>query len=322
MTYKYSIIITGGTMNLGYQAALKIAKEHPDYLIVIASRSDKDNSAQTINKTLHQENTIFMQLDLSDSKNIQSFAEKWISDSTKPRIKALVLNAGLQFPAGLVMTPEGLEKTFAVAHVGHALLFFLLCPHLAPDSRVVLTSSGTHDPAQKSGLPEPEYNTAEDLAHPPESMIKIPGRKRYTTAKLCNVLFAYALSRKLSERAPERHITVTAMDPGLMPGTGLAREANEFVKWLWNSVLPHLLGLLRLLVMANTHTPAESGAALARLAIGADVEGATGRYFEGLEEIKSSVDSYDENKQEDLWNWTVNYLAKDDQENVKFESLK
>ncbi|KAJ8064064.1 hypothetical protein OCU04_007901 [Sclerotinia nivalis] len=47
------------------------------------------------------------------------------------------------------------------------------------------------------------------------------------------------------------------MDPGLMPGTGLAREANSSVKWLWNSVLPHLL---RLLVMANTHTPAESGA--------------------------------------------------------------
>ncbi|TGO24320.1 hypothetical protein BPAE_0106g00250 [Botrytis paeoniae] len=184
MTYKNSIIVTGGTMNLGYQAALKIAKEHPEYLIVIASRSDKENSAQSINKSLHQDDTIFMQLDLSDPKSVRSFAEKWIADSTKPQIKALVLNAGLQFPAGLVMTPEGLEATFAIAHVGHAILFFLLCPHLAPDSRVILTSSGTHDPAQKTGMPEPEYNTAEELAHPSEYMIKIPGRKRYTTAKL------------------------------------------------------------------------------------------------------------------------------------------
>ncbi|KAJ8064065.1 hypothetical protein OCU04_007902 [Sclerotinia nivalis] len=108
-----------------------------------------------------------MQLDLSDSKNIRRFAEKWISDSAKPQTKALVLNAGLQFPAGLVMIPEGLGETFAVAHVGHTLLFFLLCPHLAPYSGIVLTSSGTHDPAHKFGLPEPEYNTAEDLAHPP-----------------------------------------------------------------------------------------------------------------------------------------------------------
>lgn len=322
MTYKYSIIITGGTLNLGYHTALQIAKQHPDYLVVLASRTDKDHSAQLINKTLHQENTIFIQLDLSSTKSVRNFAEKWPVDSSKPQIKALVLNAGLQFPAGLVTTPEGLEATFAIAHVGHALLFFLLYPYLAADSRVIFTSSGTHDPAQKSGMPEPEYHTAEELAHPPKSAIDIPGRKRYTTAKLCNVLFTYALARKLAERAPERHITVTAMDPGLMPGTGLAREANRFENWLWNSVLPHLLGLLRLLVTKNTHTPAESGAALARLAVGADVEGTTGKYFEGLKEIRSSVDSYDEGKQEDLWNWTVRYLAKDDQERARFESFK
>ncbi|TEY31261.1 hypothetical protein BOTCAL_0812g00050 [Botryotinia calthae] len=173
-TYKNSIIIAGGTINLGYQAALKIAKEHPDYLIVIASRFDKENSAQSINKSLHQDNTIFMQLDLSDSKSVRNFATKRIADSTKPQIKALVLNAGLQFRAGLVMTPEGLEATFAIAHVGHALFLFLLCPHLAPDSRVVFASSGTHDPTQNTGMPEPEYNTAEDLAHSPEFMIEIP----------------------------------------------------------------------------------------------------------------------------------------------------
>jgi NAD(P)-dependent dehydrogenase (short-subunit alcohol dehydrogenase family) len=322
MAYKYSVIVTGGTINLGYQAALKIAKDHPDYLVAIASRSDKDNSAQAINTALHQANVIFMQLDLSDSKSVRRFAEEWIADSTKPQIKALVLNAGLQFPADLVMTREGLEATFAIAHVGHALLFFLLCPYLSQYSRIVLTSSGTHDPAQKSGLPDAEYNTAEDLAHPPRSMVKIPGRKRYSTAKLCNVLFTYALSRKLAEHAPERHITVNAMDPGLMPGTGLAREGTTIERWLWNSVLPRIMGLLRLIITPNVHTPAESGVTLARLAISADIEGTTGKYFEGLKEIKSSLDSYDEVKQEDLWNWTVNHLAKDDQEKRKFESLK
>ncbi|APA13967.1 hypothetical protein sscle_12g087370 [Sclerotinia sclerotiorum 1980 UF-70] len=79
----------------------------------------------------------------------------------------------------------------------------------------VLNSSGTHDPAQNSGLSVPEYNTAENLTHPPESMIKIPMRKGYTTAKLRNVFFAYGLSY-----------------PGLMPGTGLARAANSLSDWL------------------------------------------------------------------------------------------
>ncbi|TGO24321.1 hypothetical protein BPAE_0106g00260 [Botrytis paeoniae] len=112
------------------------------------------------------------------------------------------------------------------------------------------------------------------------------------------------------------------MDPGLMPGTGLAREANMLEHWLWNFVLPHLIWLLRLVATPNTHTPAESGAALARLATAADVEGTTGKYFEGLNEIKSSKDSYDASKQEDLWNWTVSYLAKDEREKARFESLK
>ncbi|PQE17448.1 short-chain dehydrogenase protein [Rutstroemia sp. NJR-2017a WRK4] len=314
MAYKWSVIVTGGTANLGYHVVLAIAKAHPDYLVVLASRTDKDHAAEAINKSLKQNNTIFMQLDLADTTSVRSFAEKWIADPTKPVIQALVLNAGLQFPAGLVLTDEGVEKTFAIAHVGHALLFFLLCPYLPQNSRVVLTSSGTHDPAQKSGLPDPEYNTAEDLAHPPPDMIKIPGRKRYSTAKLCNVLFTYALA--------QRHITVNALDPGLMPGTGLAREGSRIERWLWNSVLPHMIGLLRLLVTPNTHTPAESGAALCRVAVGADVEGITGKYFEGLKEIKSSQDSYNEAKQEDLWKWTINYLAKDEIEKAKFESLK
>ncbi|PQE16388.1 short-chain dehydrogenase protein [Rutstroemia sp. NJR-2017a BVV2] len=322
MAYKRSVIVTGGTANLGYHAALAIAKAHSDYLVVLASRTDKDHAAESINKSLKQNNTIFMQLDLADTTNVRSFVEKWIADPSKPMIQALVLNAGLQFPAGLVLTPEGVEKTFAIAHVGHALLFFLLCPYLPPNSRVVLTSSGTHDPAQKSGLPDAEYNTAEDLAHPPTDMIKIPGRKRYSTAKLCNVLFTYALARKLAEHVPDRHVTVNAMDPGLMPGTGLAREGSRIERWLWNSVLPHMIGLLRILVTPNTHTPAESGAALCRLAVGADVEGITGKYFEGLKEIKSSQDSYNEAKQEDLWKWTTNYLAKDEIEKAKFESLK
>jgi hypothetical protein len=88
------------------------------------------------------------------------------------------------------------------------------------------------------------------------------------------------------------------MNPGLMPGTGLARDASGLEQFLWNRVLPHIIPLLRLLFSPNVHTP-ESGAALARLAIRADVS-VSGKYFEGIKEIKSSKDSYVESKQGDL----------------------
>lgn len=321
-TYTRSVLVTGGTTNIGFHAARDIAKAHPDYLVIIASRTDGEGAAQRINSMLNQENTIFLPLDLSDTNNVRTFAENWPSHNFPP-IQALVLNAGLQFPGALQTSLQGIEKTFAISHIGHALLFHLLVPHLAPKARIVLTSSGTHDPAQKSGLPDAVYTSAEELANPPASTRDNPGRQRYASTKLCNVLWTYALHRHLSQRAAERGLTVTAMDPGLVPGTGLAREAPWYERFLWGNVLPRIIPLLRVVLYANVHTPAESGAALARLAVGKDVEGVSGRYFEGLKEIKSSRDSYDEGKQEDLWEWTVGYLSRGREgERVRFQEFR
>jgi NAD(P)-dependent dehydrogenase (short-subunit alcohol dehydrogenase family) len=167
-TYTRSVLVTGGTTNIGFHAARDIAKAHPDYLVIIASRTDGEGAAQRINSMLNQENTIFLPLDLSDTNNVRTFAENWPSHNFPP-IQALVLNAGLQFPGALQTSLQGIEKTFAISHIGHALLFHLLVPHLAPKARIVLTSSGTHDPAQKSGLPDAVYTSAEELANPPAS---------------------------------------------------------------------------------------------------------------------------------------------------------
>ena len=218
-------------------------------------------------------------------------------------------------------TAEGIEKTFAISHVGHTLLFHLLCPYLAPNARVVVTSSGTHDPAQTTGMPDPVYNTAEELAHPPPSAVHIPGWQRYSTTKLANVLWTYALHRRLQQRVPERGITVNAIDPGLMPGTGLGRDAVWYQQFFWRYIFPHIIPLLRI-IMPNIHTPVSSGKALARLAVGEDAEGVSGKYFEGMKEIKSSKDSYDESKQEDLWTWTVAFQSNgSDNEKARFEAF-
>lgn len=318
-----TVLITGGTAGLGFYAARDIAQAHSDYIVVLASRTDGDGAAQRINKMLNQDNTVYIPLDLSDTDNVRTFAESWPSKGFPP-IKALLLNAGLQFPGAVKKSPQGVELTFAIAHVGHALLFHLLCPYLAEKHpRVVVTASGTHDPAQKTGLPDAVYNSAEELAHPPASTAGNPGRQRYSTAKLVNVLWTYAVHRRLGQRVPDRGVAINAFDPGLMPGTGLARDAGWVVRFLFTHVLPSLIPVLRVVINKNIHTPAESGAALARLAVGADVEGVSGKYFEGLKEIKSSKDSYDERKQDDLWDWTVKYLTEGrSDEKARFEEFK
>lgn len=47
----------------------------------------------------------------------------------------------------------------------------------------------------------------------------------------------------------------------------------------------------------------------------------SGLYFEGTKKIPSSVDSYDEKKQENLWGWTVETVATNEQEKAAFNSL-
>lgn len=317
--FERSVLITGGTTGLGYHCALTIARKCPNYQVIIASRSDLNASAESINQALNQDNVKFLPLDLASLANVRAFAEGWKSNQFPP-IQSLVFNAALQLPGKIEYTGDGFEKTFAISHIGHALLFSLLQPYLADTARVVITSSGTHDPAQKTGLPDAKYTTAEDLAHPPALAAREKGRKRYSSAKLANVLYMYALHRRfisVNEKTGKTW-TVTAMDPGLMPGTGLARGASKVEMFLWLRVLPRIIPLLRLLLSPNIHLPSESGAALARLAVGADVEGVSGVYYEGLKEIKSSEDSYDQERQEDLWKWTLDTVDCSERERLAF----
>lgn len=320
MSFTHTVLITGGTSGLGYHCALSIAREHPEYLVVIASRTDPKSAATSINHTLHQKNTVYLPLDLSNLAKVRSFTQDWETKKYPP-ICMLVLNAGLQFPEGLHKTHDGFEATFAINHIGHSLLFHLLVPYFADKVRVVLTASGTHDPAQNSGFPDAKYDSAEELAHPTGEMATMKdGRQRYATSKLVNIMWTYALHRRLAFPSG-KGITVNAFDPGLMPGTGLAREYSPILRWIWYKVMPRIIPLMRLVMFANIHTADESGASLAWLAMSAEVEGVSGSYYEGRKKIKSSVSSYDEKKQEDLWNWTIKNTATGAEEIAKFKGI-
>lgn len=313
-----TVLVTGGTTGLGYECALRIAQQCPQYQVVIASRSNKDNAAVSINKTTGHSNVEYLKLDLSSLAEVRSFAADYAKQGYPP-ITALVLNAALQI-LHLGYTEDKIESTFAINHVGHALLFYLMRPYLAEEARIVITASGTHDPAQKSGLPDAIYNSAEELAQPTKETEKYTGRQRYATSKLCNVMWTYALQRRL-EITRGKKWTVNAFDPGLMPGTGLARDASAMLQFIWHNILPRTIWLLRLLISPNIHLAGESGASLARLAVGDDVKGVSGKYYEGQKAIPSSKDSQVVEKQEDLWEWTVRRVARDEDERREFENV-
>ena len=134
------------------------------------------------------------------------------------------------------------------------------------------------------------------------------GRRRYTTSKLCNVLFTYELDRRLGGGADG--VTVNAFDPGLMPGSGLARDYSPMQRWAWRYVMP----LLR--VLPNVNSTRSSGPRLAALVTDPRFDGVTGAYFDGKRPIRSSADSYDRDKALDLWETSERLLTHVDEADV------
>ncbi|MFY0573187.1 hypothetical protein ACN28S_01405 [Cystobacter fuscus] len=72
-------------------------------------------------------------------------------------------------------------------------------------------------------------------------------------------------------------------------------------RFAWLQILPRIIPLLRRLLLPNIHTTEESGTALAHLVHAPALEGTTGKYFEGMREIRSSEASYDVMRGGDLW---------------------
>ena len=209
-----------------------------------------------------------LELDLASLASVRAFAE---TVAAGPQVGALVCNGGLQFTS-LEPTSEGFERTFAVNHLSHYLLIRLLHPVLAPGARVILTSSGTHEPAEKSIVTPPCHAQADWLAFPdrdpnPEKSPRNAGFRAYSSSKLCNIMTA----RELAVRHPE--FSTMAFDPGYVPGTRLGRDNPAWIAWAAGKIIPLTMKRDR------TSTVAASGRAHADLALSAAHASERGTYW-------------------------------------------
>jgi NAD(P)-dependent dehydrogenase (short-subunit alcohol dehydrogenase family) len=242
-----------------------------------------------------------MLLDLASLASVREFVVEW-KKSSYPPLKALICNAGLQVVTETTYTQDGFETTFGVNHLGHFLLANLLVPLMAADSQIVWVSSDTHDTRTNSGMPGPVYTDPKTLAFPLPYGQKVDllfeGRKRYTTSKLCNIYTAYEMDRLLKKR--NIPIRVNAFNPGLMPGSGLARDYSPIMRFAWNYVLPIIARFKK-----SIRSTKQSGKALASLFLDQSLLKVSGQYFDGDKQIRSSVDSYNVKNAKDLWEGSI-----------------
>ncbi len=285
-------VITGANAGLGLQCARALLDVNPSWHVVLGVR-DAARGAAAVQHLRHPDRCTVINLDLASLESVRGFSRRVVAAELPP-LHAIVCNAGVQVVSGVQQTLDGFEMTFGVNHLGHFALVQGLRGQLVAPARILVVSSGTHDPAKRTGMPHPAYTSAAELARVPAAITE-PGaaRRRYTTSKLCNVLFAYELDRRLGHGA--QGITVNAFDPGMMPGSGLARDYPPLQRLAWRFLLPALR------VLPGVRSTRTSGRHLAALVADARFEGVTGRYFDGLKPVQSSGDSYDRDKASDLW---------------------
>ncbi|MBC7934943.1 MAG: SDR family NAD(P)-dependent oxidoreductase [Rhizobacter sp.] len=294
-----SIIITGATSGIGFDCAIQMAKIAPNEQIILACRNIQAGN-ETIrkikNKTNHQ-HLICLPLDLASLQSIKDFKDKF-AKLANPVITSLINNAGLQNIGKTAYTNDGFETTFGTNHLGGFYLTLLLLPYIEQNGSIIFTASDTHDPATKTGIESPIYTSGKDLAFPKETNEKenIVGQRRYSTSKLCNVLSAYVLHEKLADK----NIRVNAFDPGMVPGTGLARTYPPVLRFVWNNVMPILTYF-----KPNTNCAKKSGKRLANLAFNKEQKQLNGIYFSDGKVTKSSIDSYNKSYQAELWKSSI-----------------
>ena len=306
-----AVLVTGGNSGIGLECARELARAGRHVLIASRNRVASAEAVRSIETESGAGAAETLELDLGSLASVRQLAKEL--EARDVRLRALVCNAGLQVSRGPSMSDDGFELTFAVNHLGHFLLANLLLARLAASApaRVVVVASGVHDPKVRTGMPKAAVADFETLAatggpRPGE----FSGPLAYVNSKLCNLWFAYELARRIEAAglsSAARPLTVNAYDPGLVPGSGLARDYPAPLRLIWDWVLP---GAARLLspILPTINPAPKSGRALARLVLDPDLERVTGKYFPShsrWREAASSEASYDEARARELWEESI-----------------
>ena len=250
-----TILLTGASSGIGQQASSCLANQ--GHRLLLPSRAADAATP----------------CDLADLDNVNRYCDALLA-AGRP-IDTLVLNAGLQYSGAPQpqWSAQGFELTFAVNQLAHQLLLSRLLPLLlmSPNPRVVITASEVHDPATpggRVGLPA-GLGKLDGLRRGPgaamlDGFSPFNAEKAYKDSKLCNLLFACELQRRLAQKGHQ--LPVVAWSPGLV----IAREPGGFFRYsrLHNPLGQALFALVARDLLRLSETPQRAGALLAALAVG------------------------------------------------------
>ena len=252
-----NILVTGGNSGIGFFSTIKLLKTQNYLYITIRSLSRKEEFLLKLIKYFDKEYlekylNLIENIDLSNLENIQQVREFLIRKNVS--LDVVILNAGLQYTGAFYpkVSKQGVELTFAVNHLAHFYLVNILFELInnKKESRIIITSSDVHDPkssggnvGEKAGLNN-LVNFKEEITG---KYINFNSDKAYKNSKLCNILFAKELSKRLQTKAIK--ISVISWAPGLViPNEDLgffrySEKFNTFGYIVFSSIAKNILGI-------------------------------------------------------------------------------
>ncbi|WP_329334304.1 SDR family NAD(P)-dependent oxidoreductase [Streptomyces sp. NBC_01352] len=293
----HTIVMTGASRGIGRVAAEHILRRSPDaHLRVVARGSSGARLVAELGAGGHR--VSYVAADLGSLESVGSAAigiRDRLDRGELPPLRGFVGNAGIQYTNALTEGPEGFESTFAVNVLANHLFVRLLRDRFAAPARIVITVSDTHfgDFRHNLGMvPGPVWRSPDVLARTgafPEPHTTAAGRTAYSTSKLAALCLVHEYARRLPAG-----IDAVAYNPGFVPGTGLARNADPVSRFAMRRVLP----ALTLTPFATGRSAA--GRCLADVVLGT-TRAPTGSYVDRARVARSSRESYDPQREAELW---------------------
>jgi NAD(P)-dependent dehydrogenase (short-subunit alcohol dehydrogenase family) len=286
-----TVIITGANSGLGLWTTKYLLEM--GYFVIMACRNIEkaQNAIDSFPELKLSSNYAIKKLDLGDFDSIRHF----VADLTEfPEIYALDCNAGITYSGDFQYTKNGIEATFGTNHLGHFLFSNLLLEKYSL-AKIVIISSALHDPKNKSPFAKAVFRSVDQLAHPKlntNTDLKKTCEEFYATSKLCNILFAHELEKRLKMENTNQNICINTVNPGLMLSTNFGRNHKPWEK-IYRKALNFIFKIIGL-----ADSPVQSAKVVVNLI---DIVTKSGEYYDRGKVVASSTDSYDKDKALKLW---------------------
>jgi NAD(P)-dependent dehydrogenase (short-subunit alcohol dehydrogenase family) len=275
------VLITGATGGVGLAVSKKLVSLGAKVVMIGRDPIRSVSAWQSVSEMSKGEAPLLLTSDFSSQENIATLSSSL--HQHLDRIDVLINNAGGIFSERR-LTEDGIERTLAINHIAPFYLTNLLLDlvYESREGRILTVASESHNGSLdfENLQGENNYNFFD----------------AYNRSKLCNILFAYELSRRLKGSSVTSNC--------LSPGPTLTNFGNNLEGF------PKLFPLIIKRIPFLFKTPEQSAENYVYTSSSPDLIGITGKFYLKCKTKKTKQITYDQKVAERLWSTTENLLKR------------